>query len=302
MKQKDIRDALFWVLVGGLLFLIFWLVKKDNLIYIIQQSLPPKEAGLMAGILLGDKAGFEKSFYESLKNSGLVHLVVVSGSNVMLLIGGLIEKTATYLGRKRAIIVGLAIGWWYVTLVGWEVPVLRAMLLLTILYYAQLLGRRYNLVRGLILAILIMVVGEIGVLGSISFWLSILAFVSIVVYPKLFKIKNNLTNALWQTIWVSLWISPILAMVFGKVSLISPITNMMVLGAVEVLTVIGALGLILGKVVFWLGIPLLKYLIWVVEIGGSVAGLEIRFNWWMLIGYYLILLYFLLKNKVRFDN
>jgi len=266
------------------LILIFWFVKRDSLIYVINWSLPQQEAGLMAGILLGDKAGFDKDFYEKLTNSGLIHLVVVSGSNVMLLIGGLIEQMAKWLGRKRSILVGLAVGWWYVYLVGWEIPVLRAMLLMSILYFAQLLGRKYNLWRALSLVVLMMVVADVRILASVSFWLSIMAFVAIITIRS---------NDFMKTIWVSIFISPILAMVFGKISLISPFSNFLVIGIVEWLTVMGALGL------FWLTIPMLKYLEIVVELGAKFPVMEISFNWMMLIGYYLILLYFLILNKKK---
>ena len=278
---------------------MFWFVNKDSLMGVINRSLPAREAGLMAGILLGDKTGFEKSFYQNLINSGLIHLVVVSGSNVMLLIGGLIEQTAMYLGRKRAIGMGLMMGWWYVQLVGWEVPVLRAMLLLSIMYFAQLLGRKYNLWRGLLLAVLIMVVGDVRILTSVSFWLSIMAFLAIVTIKL---------NELLKTIWVSVWIFPIMAFVFGKVSIISPITNVLVIGIMEIITIIGAVGTgvgmvipVLGKIVLWLTLPMLQYLAMVVEWGGKVTGWEIRFNWMMVTGYYCLLFYWLLKYKNKIN-
>ena len=111
-----------------ILGLIFKFVTKENILGIINQSLPPRGAGLLVGILVGDKSGFDKGFYEALKNSGLVHIVVVSGSNVMLLIGGWIESLAGFFGRKRSIVMGLILGWGYANLVGWEIPVVRAMI------------------------------------------------------------------------------------------------------------------------------------------------------------------------------
>ena len=55
------------VLVLGII-MIYKFVNKDSLIYVIRQGLPPQEAGLLGGIILGDKSGFEKKFYENLKN------------------------------------------------------------------------------------------------------------------------------------------------------------------------------------------------------------------------------------------
>lgn len=294
------------ILIG---ILIYRFVNKDSLMYVINQGLPPREAGLLAGIMLGDKSGFDKDFYDSLKNSGLVHLVVASGSNVMLLVGGWIELMAKYLERKRTIIVGLVGGWWYVNMVGWEIPVVRAMLLISIMYWAQLLGRKFNLWRGIVLGVLIMIVGEPMVLTSVSFWLSIMAFVAVVT-AKLkitnyeLKIKNefikNLFKISFDTLWVGVWITPILGLIFGKISLISPLANVMVIGLVELVMVVGIVGMALGGGIFlWLVYPGLKYLVVVAQWAGKFPILEFRFNWWMLIGYYLILFYFLFRKYNR---
>jgi hypothetical protein len=51
--------------------------------------------------------------------------------------------------------------------------------------------------------------------------------------------------------------------------------------------------------ILWVSFPMLNYLAVVVDWGGKTTGLEIGFNWYMLIGYYLILLYFLIKNKEK---
>jgi competence protein ComEC len=281
-------------LVLGII-LMYKFVNRDSLIYVIRQGLPPQEAGLLGGIIWGDKSGFEKNFYENLKNSGLVHLVVVSGSNVMLLVGGVIETLAGFLGRKKTIAGGLILGWGYTQMVGWEIPVVRAMLLVSMVYLAQLYGRKYDLWRALFLAVAIMVVGETGVLLSVSFWLSIMAFLGVVTAKN-----KKLTN-----IYVSLWITPILALVFGKISLVSPISNLLVSGLVEIVTLVGVVGTMVGmiilpagKMILWLTYPMLKYLAMVVEWSGSGkwSTISVSFNWWILIGWYLILFYFLMKS------
>ncbi len=288
---------------------IYRFVYKDSLMYVINQSLPPREAGIMGGMLLGDKSGFDQQFYKYLKNSGLIHLVIVSGSNVMLLVGGLIEILAQYFGRKKTIIIGLVLGWGYASMIGWEIPVVRAMLLVSIMYWAQLLGRKYDVFRGLGLAVLIMFIGDVHIFKSISFWLSIMAYFAVITakrfmnYDLRFMNKTIKIYMLLETIWVGLWITPILAMVFGRISLISPLTNMLVLGVVEVITLVGAVGSVVGlmmpsfgKIILWLVYPLLKYFGLIVELGGGTEmTMMVRFNWWMLVGWYMVLGYFLLK-------
>lgn len=288
-------------MVGMAGFMMYRFVKRDSLIYVVNQSLPGTEAGLLNGMLWGDKTGFSKDFYNQLKNSGLVHLVVVSGSNIILVFKGLVENLAKLIGRKKAIGLGFVIVLGYLDVVGWEIPVVRAMILVSVMYWAQILGRKYNLVRGLILSGLIITLAWPGSLGEVSFWLSFMAFIGVVTCPW--------KNILVSSFWISLWISPIMGLFFGKVNLIGPISNMLVILVVETVTVVGFMGTflglvipVLGKVVLWSIWPLLKYFSVVVEMIGSWGwvNVEVKFNNLILLGWYVILIW--LKVKLNLTH
>lgn len=293
------KRVLLWVGLGVGVLLLYRFVNKDSLIYVVKQSLPPVEAGMLNGMLWGDKSGFDKDFYQKLKDTGLVHIIVVSGANVILLVKGLVESFAAILERKRIIIVALILVWGYAGLVGWEMPIVRAVLMVSIFYWAQLLGRRFNLVGALILTVGIMVAaGGAGTLVSVSFWLSLVAFIGVVSYrgPRF-----------GEVIWVNIWLTPILALVFGKISLVAPITNAVVLFLIETITIVGGIGAMLGviflpagRVILMLIYPLLKYCVWVVEgMGGfKWASIGVGFNWWMLVGWYMVLGWWLIKDKI----
>jgi competence protein ComEC len=290
-----------WVGVFLIGILMYKFVKRDSVIAVAYQSLPGTEAGLLNGMLWGDKTGFSKDFYNQLKNSGLVHLVVVSGSNMILVFKGMVENLAKLIGRKKAIGAGFLIALGYLEIVGWEIPIVRAMILVSVMYWAQILGRKYNLVRGLILSVLIIVLAWPGSLGEVSFWLSFLAFVGVVTSPW--------KGILASSFWVSLWISPIMGLFFGKINLISPISNLLVMLTVETITVIGFLGSIiglilpiLGKIVLWTIWPLLKYFAVVAGVIGNLGwvNLNVSFNILILLGWYVILIWVKLKLKSPF--
>jgi competence protein ComEC len=235
---------------------------------VIYQSLPPLEAGLLGGMLLGDETGFEKEFWSLLKNSGLVHLVVVSGTNMMLVFGGLVENLAKILGRKKAIGVGFLIALWYLEMVGWQIPIVRAMILVSVMYWAQILEKKYDIFRGLTLSVLIILLAWPQSIGEVSIWLSFGAFLGVV--------TSCWKNMLASSFWISLWISPIMGLFFGKINLVSPISNLLVMITVQVITVVGFLGSkvgivipILGKLILWSIWPLLKYFGLVAEVIGS---------------------------------
>ena len=311
MKKLKIRSVSEWMIVAGLVLIIagvvlmYKVINKDSLIGVINQSLPPREAGLLAGMLFGEKSGFEKDFWADLKASGVVHMVVVSGTNVVLLSGILIENLAWLLGRKKTIVMVLVLVWGYAGMVGWEPPVVRAVLLVSIYYWAQLLGRKFDIWRSLVLVILMMLIADWTMIKGISFWLSFLAFFAVVTGKNKGVFKDFIT-----TVWVSLWITPVMAMTFGKISLISPLSNMLVLFLVEIISIIGGLGVIigliwlfLGKIVLMMVFPFLKYFILTTEwIGGwRWVSAEVKFNWVILAGWYMVLFYILLKRK-RIEN
>ena len=293
-----------WWWAGAVLttLLMYKFIKRESLIGVVEQSLTMREAGLLKGMLWGDKSGFGKDFYNQLKNSGLVHLVVVSGSNIMLVFRGMVEWGAKFLGRKKAIGVGFLISLFYLEVVGWEIPVVRALILVGVMYWAQVLGRKYSLIRGLILSLMIIILAWPGSVKEVSFWLSFLAFVGVATSPS--------RGALGLSLWVSLWISPVMGLVFGKINLVGPVSNLLVLLTVEVVTVVGLVGSMVGlvvpmagRVILWSIWPLLKYFGKVVEMTGSWrwANLGLNFNWMIGLGWYVILIWGLIKFRKGFD-
>ena len=282
---------------------------------IIYQTLPYREAGLLAGMLLGDKDGMERGFYELLKNTGFVHLVVVSGSNVKLLSSGLIDLVAPYWGRKKAIIGALAAVWLYAGLAGWEASVGRAVVFLSIYYWAQLWGRKFDVGRGLVAAVVIMAGFNWGIFREVGFWLSLAAFIGVISERYLKQdsraMGQPVVRQLWLSIWVSLWVTPILGYVFGRMSLVGPVINAVAVIAVEAITVMGGIGLVLatiipyiGKIIIWLAYPMLKCLVVLAEGAGGIVGMSgrVKFNELMMAGWYLILIYFLAKRKLKIEK
>lgn len=278
---------------------------------VINHSLPPKEAGLLGGMILGDKSGFEKNFYENLKKTGVVHIVVVSGSNVILIANGLIENLAKFFKRKRVVVLSLILIWWYSFMVGWEPPVVRAVLLLTVFYWAQLLGRKFSWTRSLGLVVLIMFLADWKILGSVSFWLSLVAFVAVMMRKNEEQtrgsVRTQIKNDFLMTLWVSLWITPILAFYFGQISLVAPLVNAMVLLLTETITVVGGLGAVIGvfvpffgKIILLLIFPLLKYFVFLIEGVGKFNWISVsaKFNLLIMIGWYMVLIYFLIRRRL----
>lgn len=292
LKFKEICLVLIvWIL-------IYKFIKRQDLIGVIQRALPSGEAGLLAGMVWGEKGLISKDLNNLLKNTGLVHIVVVSGANLMIIGRGIIENLAKLMGRKMAIGAGGGIVLLYVNLVGWQIPVVRAVLFLAIYYWAQLLGRQFKSGRALFLVVLVMFLADFKVFTEISFWLSVAAFLGVLLSQKEGAIKS--------TVWVSIFILPILSIFFGKISLLTPIINLGVLFLVEIITVIGfggsLIGLVwesLGRLFLTISYAMLRYLIELVTITGKWgwSSINFQFNWLMLLGWYLVVGAFWYEKK-----
>ncbi|MBU3935464.1 ComEC/Rec2 family competence protein [Patescibacteria group bacterium] len=284
---------------------------KEAMTILAERSLPLSEAGLLLGIVLGETKGIDYQFWQYLKNSGMLHLVVVSGANVILLTRVVVEGTAGFLGRKGAIAMGFLGIWIYAGLVGWQIPVLRASFLMFFYYLAQFWGRKYDLPRALALTVGIMIIIDWRVLWELSFWLSFLAFVAVVEARDWGEIRMRgawFYKNVFLSLWVGLWLTPILAISFGQISIMGILVSGLLLGVIEIATFLGGIGLfigwlwpVLGKLVLWLTYPFLVYLKVLAESFGQWQGLNLRFNRLMLGGWYLVLIYILLKRKIKRD-
>lgn len=293
------------IVVAGL-FLVWWLLlSREEVSRVIYRGLPPVEANLLAGMLLGDRDSTKEEIVR-LTNSGLVHLIVVSGSNVMLVVASVVELLSREIGRKRAIIVGLIGGWKYLYLVGWEIPVARAMLAVTIFYLVQFWGRKYDWMRAWLVVMIMIIGGEPRVVTSVSFWLSMTAWLGVelssqVVRPWLVECRKEGWQPVVDTLIVNLLIWPILAMKFQRLNLWFGLGNLAVLAVVEMVTTWGMVAVVLGKLVgpvaeplFWLVWPGLKYITWVSQLM-NVPGMRMEMGWWLVGGYYFILFYLVAK-------
>ena len=299
------------ILINLLIFLclvfIYKFVDRDSLIGVIFKNLPPKEAALMAGMVFGDQNNFDKNMISNFRDSGVIHIMVVSGTNIVLVFRGLVERLASWMGRKRAIFGGFGMILIYMNWVGWQIPAVRAFLLISLFYWAQLLGRKFNLGRTIILVILIMGLADYRVFFSASFYLSFVAFGAVVIN---FNKSRKWWSDLWNSFWVSLWLLPLLILYFSKTSLIAPITNTLIIFLIEIITILGILGGImglliplLGKLILWASYPLLKYVLLMVGWLGNLpfASVEIKFNWCWAVGWYIFLIFWWVK-KVLNEN
>lgn len=223
----------------------------------IDRLMPSKEATLVKGMVLGVDE-IEKNFREALIETGTIHAVVVSGQNLSI-VAGFFMVFVKYLGRRLSLFITVFAVFLYAGLTGFEVPVIRALIMVILSSIGVYLGRERLVIWNLFLAALIIILIWPGAVFDVSFQLTFAATLGIMTMGQKIgklsrgfskKISNlgilsNLSNLLIQNAAVAtsayLFTAPVIFWHFERISLIAPLVNVLVAEAVVPIMVLGFL-------------------------------------------------------------
>ncbi len=210
----------------------------------IQTAIPPPASGLGLGLLLGVKSALGEEVDTNFRRSGLTHIVVLSGYNVMLIVTFISAFLAFFVGRIGRILLGLLAIIIFALLVGLSATVMRASIMAGLVILSSNLGRDYNVWRALWLAGLVMIMfNPYLLLFDLGFQLSFVATIGLIMIVPKFEstIITSKTKQIfdWQsllkaTIATQLAVLPLLIFYTGEISLISVLTNILVLPVVPI--------------------------------------------------------------------
>ena len=230
----------------------------------VRRALPEPHATIAVGVLLGVKSSLPEWTQDDFKNSGLQHLLVVSGSNVAIVVS-LTAFLFTRFGRWAVFLGSFFSLCFFVLLVGMDAPVLRAAVMGGVVGVASALGR-FSDARTLILfsAALIGVLQPTIVRDDVGFHLSFLATIGIILgTPILLDFFARLSSKKWWTV-LSLILSvslaaqiavlPILGRSFGVFPVSGVIANIFAEPLVPIAMGAGAITAALG----WLPIFIIR--------------------------------------------
>jgi len=259
----------------GILSFIFKLRKKIEEIY--DQTLPEPQASLLAGIVLGSKRRISDRFFQALKKTGTLHVVVASGANISLVSQPLLENLSGFLSRKIALLITFVLMWFYTIMAGFDPPVVRAALMASFAFLAQFLGRERDVVRSLLLAAGLMLLIDPLIVFDLGFQLSFSATAGILLfYEKIKPFFSRLSffgDGLATTLAAQVFVLPIIFLNFKEISLISPLVNALVLWTIDplmklggVMAAFGILSRLLGQILAYPAWLLLTFFVKVIEI------------------------------------
>ncbi len=247
---------------------------------VINSYLPEPHASLLNGILFGINLNTNKLFYEQLKIVGLLHIVVLSGINITILASIVATATSNFSKYISYLITILTIIF-FILFVGFQAPIVRAGFMGILTLVAILSGRKNFVLYALFLSALLIFMIWPHWLKTVSFQLSYGATLGIILFGQTKQIKkekfiDKTIYNLWKEIKLSLaaqiFTAPIIFFYFKQVSLIAPISNVLIAPVIAPLMLFGLAASFLGKINCLLGlIPayicfgILSYIVFIIE-------------------------------------
>ena len=225
--------------------------------------LPEPEAGLAAGILIGLRDRVDREVAAAFTTAGVSHVVAISGWNIAI-VAAAVGAMAGRLGRRRrAVVTALAIVL-YIVFAGASPSVLRAGAMAGVVLIARESGRAGRAAAALGWAALLLLVADPSLVGDAGFQLSTLATAGLIAWatPTTERIdsltRGRLPRWLVESLGVSLAAQfatlPIVLASFGRLALIAPAINLLVVPLVTPVMAAGLLALG-GGLLVGLGVP-----------------------------------------------
>ena len=257
----------------------------DALIHLINSYYPEPHASLLNGMLLGKQLFVTNTFYNQLKQVGLIHIVVLSGMNITMLSAIILNTLVHFINRKWALLCTIVIIILFVLFVGAEPPIIRAAIMGIISLAAVLYGRKAMALYSLFLSAIIMLIFNFEWLQSISFQLSFSATLGIVLFGSMEpeeesvilrersdrRIQNTSMHGSFIRQWriqddkfiilksyfleelriscaAQVFTLPILFWYFRQISFVSPIANILVAWLIAPIMILGMITIAVGMV------------------------------------------------------
>jgi competence protein ComEC len=221
---------------------------RARLVTAIGRAVPAPEGALLTALVVGDEGGVDPATREAFTRAGVVHVLSVSGLHIALVASGayvvcwwLLSRSELLLlsldAQRLAALMSLVPVALYAALAGLQTPTLRSAIMVGTAVAAGLLGRPVDVLRTLGLAALAIALGVPGAPREISFQLSFMSVLAIVLGTRRRErhVERRRANGRRWRAWVGTALrvslvalagtAPLTALYFHQISLAAVIAN-----------------------------------------------------------------------------
>lgn len=251
---------------------------RQSLLQIINRYIPgKKEAGLAAALLIGYKNDLDKNLAQSYSNTGVVHIIAISGLHLGLIYFMLqilfapIKRLKNFEWLRPVLI--LAALWLFTLLAGAAPSITRAALMFSCIQLGELFQRRAGIYNALAASAFILLCINPYWVWDIGFQLSYAAVLSIAVFMKpiyhLIFVQNKILDGLWKinavTLSAQILTLPIAVYHFHQFPLYFLFTNMIAIPLSSMILFGEILLCVLAfmpAIASWLGALVSRFILW----------------------------------------
>lgn len=166
---------------------------SSNIEEITNRVFTEERSGILVRLFTGKKSSEYQSLEPYIAKSGLLHIFAISGFHLSLMYAISQVVLRTILSQKLSRFFAIIPCIFFLLLSGYSVSAVRAMLMLSMSIGASFVKRQYNSVRALIIAAYVLLTASIAIAYSISFQLSFLAtLIIIMLLPVIKKDEDSL--------------------------------------------------------------------------------------------------------------
>ena len=300
-------------------------VLRNKITALLDGVFPEDTLAFARALLLGDGSLLTYEQDTDFKVSGIRHIIAVSGLHVSILFT--LIYTMAFRRRVSTALLGIPVLILFAAVAGFTPSITRACIMQVLMILAILFDKDYDPPTALAFAVLVMLVVNPMAITAVSFQLSVGCVVGILLFSGkisgyiLRKLGKPGGRSLWarSARWISAGVgvtisamittTPLLAMYFGMVSLVSVLTNLLVLWAVSIIfysivlvCILGAVWLPLGKVVAWVISWLIRYILLISDVMASIPFAAVYTSsiyivLWLVICYVLFAVFLLCKKR-----
>ena len=293
MRVRGIENVRILDADGGSAFMrtvVFPL--RRSILSEIDRDIGGEEGEFLKGLLIGERSGLSPGVRRAFLDSGVAHILAVSGSNVAVVAATIMMLLSLFrvpriLGRIVTVLALII----YMLVTGSQPPVVRATIMALALLLANSLSRRVHPLNAVGLAALIMFSIDARQLFDAGFQLSFGAVIAILVLHRRllapFRHRSGGTmpvrwarqaySVIAVSVAASLGTLPLTAIVFGRLSVVGFLANLVIVPASEISVVLGMVSAALAPLNGWaagasaaVNRILLMFTIWGAEIASSV--------------------------------
>lgn len=239
---------------------------RENIDCVLEEICLGESKDLYSGILLGDKTGISDVDMLLYRLAGIAHIFAISGLHIGI-VGGLLYKLLRKLGLRftSAAILAMLVTFLYGIMTGFSFSTIRAMVMLGLSLVGEIIGRRYDMLTGMMVALFgLLIVEPFRILdGGLLLSFGAVAGVVVAKYvvtllegnkgfrqlqKKRYRRLYNIIATFIFSLTVTLVTTPLVAYMYYQISMYSVIINMLVVPLMSVVVYSGMFGVLVGMI------------------------------------------------------